>query len=176
MLKTLLKSGGLDLTDVKLINVRYGLTQALLSHKIDAFTGGMRNFEAIKIALVGETVRLFYPEDYGMPHYDELILVINKNKINDPRFKKFVQAMGKGVDYLRKHPKSSWQIFAKNHPELNNPLNEKVWFKTIPYFALHPERVNLVQYEHYARYLKLNEIYKNDIDLSKYLITSQGGS
>ena len=39
MLNTLLKKAGLTVSDVTLINVHYGLTQALLSKKVDAVTG-----------------------------------------------------------------------------------------------------------------------------------------
>jgi len=79
---TMLKSSGLSLKDVKLINVRLNLTQALLSKKIDAFLGGMRNFEPIAIELEGKVAKTFYPEKHGFPVYDELILVANKNKMD----------------------------------------------------------------------------------------------
>ncbi len=53
-LDTMLKHSGAKTTDVKLINVNFQLTSALLSHKVDAVIGGYRNIEALEIALKGK--------------------------------------------------------------------------------------------------------------------------
>ena len=102
MLATMLKTALLKPDDVELINVKFNLSQALLTSKIDGFTGGMRNFEPITMELAGKSIRMFYPEKYGFPMYDELILITNKNKINDPRLPKFIRALEQGVTYLQK--------------------------------------------------------------------------
>lgn len=160
MLKTMLEHNGLSLNDVKLINVHYGLTQALLAEKIDAFTGAMRNFEPIEMALAGKPARIFYPEENGMPLYDELIFVANPNEKNDPRIKAFLQAVQDGVVYLINHPNSTWDTFARNHPELNNKLNHMAWFATIPRFALRPALNDQTRYDNYWRFLQKNGFIK----------------
>ncbi len=138
MLGIILKKYNLTLKDVHLINVHYNLAQALLSKKVDAIAGAMRNFEPIEIQLTGQKTRVFYPEDYGMTPYSELILIVNKDKVNDPKIKAFLKALRYGTIYLVNHPNASWKIFAKNHPELNNEINKRAWFATIPRFALRP--------------------------------------
>jgi len=153
LLTTMLKSAGLNISDIELINVKFNLTQALLTGKIDGFTGGMRNFEPIVMELTGKPVRAFYPEKYGFPLYDELILVTNKSKINDPSLIKFIRALKQGVDYLQKNPQKSWQKFAANHPELNNTLNEKSWFLTLPYFARDPAKLDQKRYQSLADFM-----------------------
>ncbi|MEI8055504.1 MAG: ABC transporter substrate-binding protein [bacterium] len=153
LLATMLKSVGLNISDIELINVKFDLTQALLTGKIDGFTGGMRNFEPIVMELAGKPVRTFYPEKYGFPPYDELILVTNKNKINDPNLIKFTRALKQGVDYLQKNPRKSWQKFATNHPELNNTINEKAWFLTIHYFARNPAKLDRARYQNLADFM-----------------------
>ncbi|EKE00729.1 MAG: ABC transporter, periplasmic [uncultured bacterium] len=153
VLATMLKNAGLTPNDVELINVKFNLTQALLTSKIDGFTGGMRNFEPVIMELAGKPVRMFYPENHGFPMYDELIFVTNKNKINDPALTKFVKALRQGVAYLQENPEKSWQKFAKNHPELNNPLNEKVWFLTLPYFASDPAKIDRARYQNILNFI-----------------------
>jgi putative hydroxymethylpyrimidine transport system substrate-binding protein len=138
MLKTMLKQHGLDLKDVQLINVHYGLTQALLAQKVDAITGAMRNFEPYEMELAGKPAKLFYPEENGMPIYSELIFITNTKEKADLKIKQFLNAVQLGINYLINHPKKTWQTFAKNHPELNNKLNKKAWFATLPRFALRP--------------------------------------
>lgn len=138
MLQAMLQSQGLSLQDVQLVSVHYDLTQALLAKKVDAVTGLMRNFELIQLQLAGHPARAFYPEENGMPPYDELIYVASRDKRDDPRIAHFLTAVEQGVQYLVNHPQSSWQEFAKQHPELNNELNRQTWFATLPRFALRP--------------------------------------
>jgi len=135
-----LNSAGLSIKDVKLINVNYNLTQSLMTHRVDAITGIMRNFEVVQMELAGFPVRVFYPEKYGVPPYPELIYVANKDylKSHQDKFTKFLDAAKQGEDYLQQRPDESWKLFSKNHPELNNELNKRAWFATLPYFAKNP--------------------------------------
>lgn len=153
LLNTMLKNSGLNINDIKLINVKFNLTQALLTNKIDGFTGGMRNFEPIIMELANKPVRMFYPEKHGFPIYDELILVTNKNKINNPNLIKFIAALKQGVDHLQKHPQACWKKFAANHPELNNTLNQKAWFLTLPYFTPNPAKLDKTRYQNLAAFM-----------------------
>lgn len=142
MLKALLASQGLTLADVQLINVRYDLTQALLSKRVDAVIGMMRNFEPLEMELAGQPARIFPVENYGIPRYHELIIVANQKDRSDPRIKKFIIALTEGETYLQQHPKECWESFAKAHPELNNELNQKAWFATLPFFAKNPGSID----------------------------------
>lgn len=158
MLQTMLQNHGLTLADVHSINVRYDLTQALLAKKVDAVTGVMRNFEIIQMQLSGHPARAFYPEENGVPTYDELIFVVNKNQLPDARFKKFLIAVKQGEDYLQKHPDEMWLAFAKAHPELNDELNKKAWYATLPYFAKDPSAFNQKDWKRFADFMKKNNL------------------
>lgn len=160
MLAAMLKNNDLTTKDVQLVSVHYDLVQALLTNNVDAVTGVMRNFEPIEMELAKHPARLFYPEQNGMPSYDELIIVANKNNLNDPRLPKFIKALTLGVDYLEKHPEESWQVFAKNHPELNNDLNHRAWLATLPYFALSPAKLDKARYENLALFLQRQGLIK----------------
>jgi putative hydroxymethylpyrimidine transport system substrate-binding protein len=172
MLATMLKTALLKLSDVELINVKFNLAQALLTGKIDGFTGGMRNFEPVIMELAGNPIRMFYPEKYGFPMYDELILVTNKNKINDPRLPKFIRALEQGVAYLQKNPRACWKIFAANHPELNNTLNEKAWFLTLPYFAHDPAKLDKARYQNLADFMYKEKLIGYVPNIDNYAIHS----
>ena len=89
MLKVMLAKQGLGEKDVNTINVKYNLTQALLSHKVDAVTGMMRNFEVPMLEQTGHKVSAFFPEEYGIPNYSELIFITNIANKNDKRFPRF---------------------------------------------------------------------------------------
>ena len=169
-LKAMLEKNGLDLNQVNLINVHYTLTQALLSGKVDAVTGIMRNFELIQMELAGHPGHAFFPEQNGMPTYSELIFVARSDKIHDPKFKRFLIGLQKGMDYLQKHPRDMWLTFAKNHSELNDELNQRAWLITLPYFAKNPNTFNAKNWQRFAEFLLKNGLINSVQPINKYAV------
>ena len=158
MLKTMARYHHFSLHDIELVNVKYGLTQALLAGKISGFTGAMRNFEPFQLQLAGKPGHVFYPEDNGYPSYDELIFVINKKNRQDPRIRSFLLAVQDGVKYLKQHPKETWDRVKNDHPELNNELNHLAWKASIPYFADKPMALDKEKYQNFAKFLYRNHL------------------
>lgn len=139
MLSILLRKVGLTLNNVTIVNVHYGLVQALLAKKVDAISGAFRNFEPFEVEQAGQTARLFFPEEYGMPLYSELIFITTKKNRNNEAIQLFLKSIREGVIYLINHPEESWENAIKNYPELNNAVNKKSWFASLSRFALRPE-------------------------------------
>lgn len=166
----ILAKHGLAIKDVKLINVKFNLVQALLANKVDAITGIMRNFELIEMQLAGKPARAFYIEENGMPPYDELIIVTNRAELSDPRLPKFLTALELGAQYLVNHPEESWQKFAKAHPELNNELNHKAWLTTLPRFALSPVAMDNSRYQNLAVFLQQQGLIKTIPPVNTYAV------
>lgn len=171
MLAAFLQSAGLSFKDVTLVNVHYDLTQALMAHKVDAITSVMRNFEFFELALMNQPATMFYPEEYGMPSYDELIIVANKNKAHDPKIQKFIIALNQGVQYLINHPESTWQAFAKTYPELNNPLNHNAWQASLRRFSLTPAALDESRYNNFATFMKNNGTIHEVPPVKEYAIS-----
>jgi putative hydroxymethylpyrimidine transport system substrate-binding protein len=161
ILNKILKKYNLNKNSIKNINIHYNLSQGLLSKKVDIISGVMRNFGPIEFELLHKKIKLFYPEDYGVPSYDELILITNKNNINNNKIKLFIKALSEGVSYLKKYPELSFEKFIKNHPELNNELNKRVWFATLPFFADDPAKFDKARYNNFASFLYHEEVCKN---------------
>jgi putative hydroxymethylpyrimidine transport system substrate-binding protein len=168
LVKILLEQDHLSLDTVTLINVRHGLTQALLSGKVDAVTGVMRNFEIPQIELAGKAVRTFDPEKNGMPTYSELIFVVHYPRADDTRYARFLTALAQGVAYLRQHPEETWRDFAKANPELNNELNRRAWFATLPYFAAKPTAFNAGAFMRYAEFMRQRGLIKSIQPRARY--------
>ena len=78
-LATMMKHEKADPHDVTLINVNFQLTSALLAGQVDAVIGGYRNIEAQELKLQGKNPVVFNVEDYGVPAYDELVIVANRD-------------------------------------------------------------------------------------------------
>lgn len=170
MLMALLTKQGLTDKDVQLVNVRYNLTQALLSHQVDAVTGMMRNFEVPELEATNHKVTAFFPEEYGIPNYSELVLVANTANANDPRFPRFLAALKDAVAYLDEHPKETWNEFAKQYPEANNDVNRQAWFTTMPYFAEDPANLDKAEWKNFARFMQKHQLIKKSEPVSDYAI------
>lgn len=170
MLKTMLKKEGLAENDVALVNVRYNLTQALLTHKVKAVTGMMRNVEVPMLEAKDKKVVTFFPEENGIPTYSELIFVSHINNVHDKRFPRFLAAIKKAVRYMDEHPQQSWQIFAAKYPESNNAVNKQSWFATMPYFAEDPADFNGEEWKQFANFMQKNSLIKQVQPVSRYAV------
>src|SRR3546814_18106268 len=89
-------------------------------------------------SLEGVAGRCFYPEEEGVPAYDELIYVANPETMDADKVARFLAATERAIVYMVNHPEASWEIFAGSSAELADALNERAWADTLPRFALRP--------------------------------------
>ncbi|MDT0178300.1 ABC transporter substrate-binding protein [Pantoea sp. RRHST58] len=173
-IKTMLRSAGVDVDKVKLINLNMDAVSALLSHKISGAMTLYRNYELLELKQQGAETLTFKPEDHGVPAYDELILLANAGTAaTDPRIGKFLHGLNEGVAYLRAHPEAVWQAFIRAYPELNTPLNHQAWQATVPLFASDAGRFDEARYQAFARYMLDNKLIGQVAPMSRYSLPSQ---
>ena len=153
LLATMLKRHGLALDDVELVNVNWSLSPALMSRQVDAVIGAFRNFELNQLEIEGLAGRCFYPEEEGVPAYDELIYVANAETMDEDKIVRFLAATEKATQYIVNHPEAAWEIFAGSAPELQDELNEKAWADTVPRFALRPAALDRGRYRRFEAFL-----------------------
>lgn len=169
-LKTMLGKQHLSLNDIEHINVQFDLTQALLAKKIDAATGMMRNFELIQMQLAGQAGRAFFPEEMGVPPYSELILVTHVSNVKNEKIVRFLNALENATHYLKSNPEESWKIFAKNHPALNDHLNQMIWFSSIKYFSDRPSHFDVHQWKTFIEFMYNNQLISSIQPIEHYAI------
>lgn len=149
-----LKSAGLTDRDVTLVNVNFNLVAALMAGQVDAVIDGYRNVELIQLNLEGHPARAFYPEENGIPIYDELIYVTRNELRDDPRMAKFVHAVELATVWLTNHPDEALDLFLKAHKDLGDDLNRKMFAETIARFAKRPAALDHGRYQRFAEFLK----------------------
>ena len=132
LLKAMLARAGLKMEDVTLVNVNFSLSPSLLSKQVDAVIGAFRNFELNQMDIAKHPGLAFYPEEEGLPPYDELVLVANRDQINDPRLGRFMAALEQATLYLINHPDEAWKAFIAKHKDLDDELNRRAWPDTLP--------------------------------------------
>jgi putative hydroxymethylpyrimidine transport system substrate-binding protein len=174
LLEVMLKKYGLTRNDVTLVNVNFSLSPSLLSGKVDAVIGAYRNFELNQMALEGRPGRAFFVEEHGVPSYDELILVTHRDRLNDIKLRKFVDALEAGVQYLVNHPEESWRLFVRGRKDLENELNRRAWKDTLPRFALRPGALDKTRYRRFANFLKDQRLIESIPPLDTFAVELPG--
>lgn len=169
---TMLAQENVAFTDVQTINVGWALSSSLASGKVDAIWGGLRNFETNQLALEGFKAKAFFPEEHGVPAYDELIFVANAKQRDDEAIKAFNKALEQATTYIVNHPQDSWIEFVAYSPDtLNNELNQRAWNDTLTRFALRPSAVDMKRYDDYAQFMFDKGIIKSLPKTADYVPT-----
>ncbi|MEO8667734.1 MAG: ABC transporter substrate-binding protein [Bauldia sp.] len=153
-LSSILKSVGLSAADVTLVNVNFNLVTALMSGQVDAAIDGYRNVELVQLDIEKHPGVAFYPEEHGVPVYDELIYVTNTKLRDDPRLARFIAAVEEATIFLTNHPEEALEMFVKAHTELGDELNRRSFALTLPRFAKRPAALDVGRYERFAAFLK----------------------
>lgn len=153
LLGTILNTHGLSMDDIELVNVNWSLSPSLMSGQVDAVLGAYRNFELNQMEIEGVEGKCFYIEEEGVPTYDELIYVANKDKMDADKTRRFLRATELATQYIVNHPQESWEIFSGTSAELQDELNEKAWADTLPRFALRPEALDEGRYVRFEQFL-----------------------
>ncbi len=170
VLGAMLENAGITLDDVELINVNFSLSPALLSGQVDAVIGAYRNFELNQLEIEGYQGLAFYPEEHGVPAYDELIVVARNDRLEDPSIAAFIGAIERGVHYVINHPEESWEIFKAYKPGLDDELNRRAWWDTLPRFALRPAALDKGRYERFAAFLQRRGLVEPQPPLATYAV------
>lgn len=170
LLKTLLAKANLKLEDVTLINVNFSLSPALLSKQVDAVIGAFRNFELNQMDLAKKPGRAFYPEEEGVPPYDELVLVANRDTLDDPRLRRLITALEQATLYLLNHPDEAWKAFIAGHKDRDDELNRRAWRDTLPRLARRPAALDEARYKRFANFLVKQGVITVTLPVSNYAV------
>nr|WP_321985186.1 ABC transporter substrate-binding protein [uncultured Lichenicoccus sp.] len=166
-LDAMLRSAGLSLGDVTTVNVGTALTTALLTGRVDA-TPVVRNFEPFEIAQRGETPICFDFENYGTPPSDGFVFEVQRDRVGDPRFPRFLAAIREATAFIRAKPGDAWALFLKAYPDLDDSLNKQAWDYTIPYFAVDPAALDTHKYQVFADFLTARKVIGQSPPLASY--------
>ena len=154
LLTTILERNGVGLDEIDLVNVNWSLSPSLMSGQVDAVIGAFRNFELNQMDIEGIKGRCFYLEEEGLPAYDELIYIANRDSMNKDVIRRFLQATELATQYIINHPQESWDIFKSTAKELDDELNKRAWVDTLPRLALRPAALDAGRYVRFEAFLK----------------------
>ncbi len=133
-LKTILARVQLTPEDVKAVNVGFGLLPALVGGSAEAMLGGYSNVEGVDLAERGKQPVVTPVDKLGVPTYDELVLVANREKLEeDPeKYRLFIAALERGTDAAVAQPKGATKAILEANSGLEPKLTEAEMTATLP--------------------------------------------
>jgi putative hydroxymethylpyrimidine transport system substrate-binding protein len=121
ILDTLVKDDGGDPAKVQNVNVGEDLVPALISGQVAAIVGGYWNWEAVEIAQEGYPDTVLHLQRWGIPIYDELIIVAREG-ISPGLARPFCAALAEGAAYAAAHPDAALAAILGANPSLSRAL------------------------------------------------------
>ena len=162
VLGAMLETHGLVLDDVRLVNVNFALSPSLYAGQVDAVIGAFRNFG-----------RAFYPEDHGVPTYEELIFVAHPEYAKTVKVRRFLDVIDQATQLILQSPDTMYRSFVSYRPEdLDNELNRRAWRDTIPRLAPETRQTDAAQWERFAQFMEDRGLIQNPPKTETYLFVS----
>lgn len=171
LLDTMLEQQGLSLNDVTLVNVNFALASSLYSGQVDAVIGAFRNFELNQMDIDERPGRAFFPEEHGVPMYEELILVAHPDSASQPKIQKFLNVLDETTLNVRRDPEAAWKDFISYRPDdLDNELNKRAWRDTLPKLASRIRQTDATQWQNFAEFMKRRGLIESVPETTSYLV------
>jgi len=133
-LKTILARAKLSPSDVKTVNVGFGLLPAIVGGRAQAMLGGFSNVEGVDLRLRGKDPIVTPVDKLGVPSYDELVLVAQDKRLEeDPQaIRLFVAALARGTTAAAENPKAAANALLEANPDLDPKLTRAEVAATLP--------------------------------------------
>jgi putative hydroxymethylpyrimidine transport system substrate-binding protein len=133
-LDTILSRAHVSPSSVKAVNVGFGLLPALLGGSAQAMLGGYSNVEGVDLGQRGKEPVITPVDQLGVPTYDELVLVANREALAaDPqKFRLFLAALERGTDAAVAQPGAATKVVLEANQDLDPKLTEAEVKATLP--------------------------------------------
>lgn len=141
---------------LNLVRVDFSLSQALANGDVDAVVGTLRPLDRRQSAQQGVATRVFSTDDSGIPLHDALILVTNRDELDEHRrdISHFLDALEGATAWMVKHPQAAWKLISTAEPALDTPENDAAWPDVLRFMALRPSLLQPQRYARFEAYLK----------------------
>ena len=133
IISTMLENVGEDPESADAVDVGFDLMSSMTTNQVDATIGCLVNHEVPQMEEEGFELNYFYPNEYGVPNYYELVFVTGEDTLNknSEKISKFLKASKKGFEDMKNNSDESLEILLNNQNEENFPLSESVEKKSM---------------------------------------------
>ena len=161
-----------NIKDYTAVNVGFTILPALSSGQVAAVMGPFKTYETVTMAQQGYKAKFFELEKYGIPDYEELIIIAGPKamKKKHKELKAFVMALEKSFAYLKAHPDEALATYLKAVPEADKDIETRAFALTKPYFATKLGH-DPVKWQNFADFALKQGLIQNTINVQKLLIS-----
>lgn len=154
------------------VNVGFTILPALVSNKVDAVMGPFKTYETVGMAQHGYTAQFFELEKWGIPDYEELIIVCSPKTIEkrSAAIQGFVIALEKALAYTKAHPEDALATYLAAVPQADKKIETKAFELTRPYFAKKTGH-NLAKWQAFADFALEYNLIKNKVNTASIIHT-----
>jgi putative hydroxymethylpyrimidine transport system substrate-binding protein len=158
-LKTILARANLSPSDVKTVNVGYGLLPAIVGGRAEAMLGGFRNVEGVDLRLRGQDPVVTPVDQLGVPTYDELVLVAQRDRLDeDPEaISLFLAALARGTAAAVKSPDATVNALLETNRDLDPKLTRAEVDATLPLLSANG-RMDPANWSRFIAWMRDNEL------------------
>ncbi len=158
-LKTILARVNLSPSDVKTVNVGFGLLPAIVGGSADAMLGGFRNVEGVDLRVRGKDPVVTPVDRLGVPTYDELVLVANRSRLEaEPEpYRLFLAALARGTAAAVKSPEASVDALLAANGDLDPKLTRAEVRATLPLLGA-GSRMSPGEWSRFIAWMSANEL------------------
>lgn len=160
IISTMLENVGENPNSAQTVDVGFDLMSSMTTNQVDATIGCLVNHEVPQMEEEGMQLNYFFPNEYGVPDYYELVFVTGENTLNknSEKISKFLRASKKGFEDMKNNPDESLKILLDNQNKENFPLSESVEKKSMEFLIPVMETEN-------AKFLYQDtKVWQNNID------------
>jgi len=152
------------------VNVGFTILPALFSGQVAAVMGPFKTYETVTIAQQGYKAGFFELEKFGIPDYEELIIIAGPKTIEKKQkaIKGFVMALEKAFAYLQSNPDDALASYLKALPEADKDIESQAFVLTLPYFAKKIGH-DPVKWQTFADFALQQGLVQNRIDVKEIL-------
>jgi putative hydroxymethylpyrimidine transport system substrate-binding protein len=152
------------------VNVGFTILPALSSDQVAAVMGPFKTYETVTMAKEGYKAGFFELEKYGIPDYEELIIIAGPKvlKKKPAAVKAFVRGLEKSFAYLKAHPDEALATYLRAVPEVDKDIETQAFALTRPYFAKKIGH-DPVKWQHFADFALKQGLIKNKINVNSLL-------
>ena len=154
------------------INVGFSIVQSLTAGKVDAVMGPFKTYETVTMAHKGYEVGYFELEKWGIPDYDELVLVTSHKTMKQKRdaMSKISRILDRAIKYVRANPEKALEHYFEEVPEADPKIEKDAFELTMPYYA-HHQSLDVDRWQQFADFALKYGLIDRPVDVKSILFS-----
>lgn len=156
--------------EIQFVSLDQPITQALLEGYVDAIITTERQKTIGVIEAHKKTAFLLPIEELGIPPFDGVVAIAARNKLNDPKLKRFLQALEHGTLWVLDHPQDAWKLIAQKYNFFNNEAEQRAYPDLLNRLSAQPQAFSSLRYKRFASFLVEHDLITVALPISNYAV------